>query len=141
MTTSLFKEQKMEQIQKTTLERAIKMLGALPVKFAVVADFGDGKGPQVLGNAEMVDKDFLNPSRTKKKGPDPRFARGERANHIRAHVGDLKVNEVGYVPVNGYDPTQILSQTSSWSVQAWGTGNSTCCHRPDTKTIEILRLG
>ena len=131
----------MELIQKNTLERAVKMLGALSVKFAVVADLGDGKGQQIIGHADIVDKDFLNPKRAKKRSWDRQYPHGQRANHIRQHIGNLQVNEVGHVPVDIYNPMQILSQISSWSVNTWGTGNSTCCHRPETKTIEILRLG
>jgi hypothetical protein len=131
----------MELIQKTTLERAIKMLGALPVKFAVVVDLGDGNGQQVLGDASIVDKHSLKPQKVKSKTNDPRYPHGQRAKHIRSHIASLKVNEVGYVPVDIYEPIKILSQTSSWGVQAWGPGNSTVCYRPENKTIEVLRLG
>lgn len=133
----------MEQIQKTTLERAIKMLGALPIKYAVVADLGDGNGKQVLGNADLVDKEFLKSGKKvkSKKHNDPRYPRGERAGHIKTHLASLQVNEVGYVPVGDYEPYRILSQTSSWGVTTWGRGNTTCTYRPENHTIEVLRLG
>ena len=131
----------MEQIQKTTLERAIKMLGALPVKFAVVVDLGDGNGQQVLGNADLVDKEFLNSGKkAKSKHNDPRYPHGERSGHIRSHIALLQVNEVGYVPVGDYEPNRILSQISSWGVSKWGRGNVTCCYRPETQKVEVLRL-
>ena len=117
----------MKEVQKLSLERAIRLLSILPCKFKVITDDGDEFG-------ELEVKDV--PKRKPLANPYGTFTA-----YIREHVKDggttVKVGDVVQIPLGSWDGETLRRSVSSYFSKAWGAGSHSSCI---TEThVEVFR--
>ena len=116
----------MEQIKQTTLKKAIVLLNAIGVQYAII-DLDGNKH----GNLEIVG--------SRKRKPRS-YAHGELSNYCRTHFKEMQVGDVQTFPTGNY-PIAVMQRTlSSWICKKYGNGAYTTCINKDRKSIEILRI-
>lgn len=126
------KENAMTEIQQTTLDRAIKLLNALPLKYAIRTDDGREFGALPIANPE--------PERATHKRCVS-YPYGALTKGIKHYVESMAVGDVVQIPLAEFDratPAQLQSVAAAVCGTLWGKGSyitgRTSLH------IEVLRL-
>jgi hypothetical protein len=120
----------MLEAHKTTLDKAIKALGALEkgtdVRWSINVD------GETYGNAELAV--FKLSSRTYK------YKRGETRSYYQPFLDKLEVGDITEIPFNGFVPAILTSNIGGTCWKMWGTGSYTVI-RLDTKgVVQVMRL-
>ena len=114
----------MSGIQNVALDRAIKILEALKLKYAI-KDF-DGK---ILGNLEI-----------KKQEKVLKYKRGSPAQYVRPYLQNLQIGETVTVPCGQFDKQTVAQSCSSMAYNLWGKGGATQTCRNGNNSIELIRV-
>jgi hypothetical protein len=117
----------MKDVQKSALDKAIIWLKAAGCTFAIIDADGNKHG----------ELDVKEKKTRKRTSPYPY---GELAAYVSTYLKDLKVGEVGEVPLGKYDRQSIQSSCSSWMCRVFGNGSHTTALDPKRKVIEVLRI-
>ena len=120
----------MSDIQKTTLEKAVKLLNALKVKYAII-DF-DGN---LIGNLEVKQEEI------KRKRSPSKYEHGALANYVRPYLMNLEVGGVAIIPDGDFDVHTLGKSISSTACGLWGNGNATQTTNFSARTVELMRVG
>ena len=116
----------MEQIIKSTISKAIKMLEACNCKFAIIDP--DGK---THGELEVSES---------KKRKSSKYPYGELRKYLTQYLDDMKPGDVAEIPLGKYDFVTLQSSASSTSCVLFGNGSCTTTRNLKNKTIEVLRV-
>ena len=114
----------MSGIQNVALDRAIKLLEALKLEYAI-KNF-DGK---ILGNLEI-----------KKKEKIPKYKRGSASQYVRPFLQNLQIGEIVTVPCGQFDKQTVAQACSSMAYSMWGKGGATQTCRNGNNSIELIRV-
>lgn len=124
----------MNEIQQTTLDRALKLLNALPLKYAIRTDDG-----LTFGSLQVVEPKPPKPEgRHKRKR---QFPYGTVTPIVRRYCGSLEPGGVAQVPIaelEGIDPESLRGTITAWCGHNWGKGNYTTAITAEH--VEVLRL-
>lgn len=115
----------MNSVKKIVLEKAIKQIEALELKYAII-DF-DGN---ILGNLNVE----------KNKRPS-KYGYGLLTQHIRGHVQNLAIGDVAAVPWENFEAEDLSLAIGKFAYNLWGKGNSTYLTIPKHRTVEVIRTG
>lgn len=114
----------MSLIKQQTLKRAIAMLNAIGVSYAIVEEDGTRHG-----ELEVV------PKQNGRKYP-----RGTLSGIVKPYIENMKVGDVVQIPVGDFEPEEIRSAAVSWSCYHWGNQTITTVVNKENNTIEALRI-
>ena len=120
----------MSNIQKTTLEKAVKLLNALKVKYAII-DLNGGHH----GNLE-IQRQPIKALRLK-----PKYEYGSLAKYLRPYLTSLEVGGTTVIPSGPFELPYVARSASSMAHYLWGTGNAKHTIVRKANAVELIRLG
>lgn len=113
----------MENVKKAALKKAMVLLNAIGVSYAII----DANGKK-YGDLEIANKS------------NKKYIHGELTDHIRTNFVELKIGEVGQMPLGKFEINEIQKCLSSYVCKVYGKGTHTTCMSKDRSSIEILRV-
>jgi hypothetical protein len=117
----------MREIQTKVLNKAIAMLQAVGVQYAIVDTNGNKYGTLPIQPAKP------------KRSPHT-YPFGTITKHIKPYIDPLKVGESVAIPIQPFDKGTISSSVSSYCFKLWGKGSHAGTTTKDGKFYEVLRL-
>lgn len=123
----------MTPVQKTALTRAVLILSALPVKFAIVEPNGNQYGTLPIAPPEPA-----KPVRAKRNSSYPY---GTASTLFDEHAKHLAVGEVAIFPhdmLPKYSRKKFVSAVTAWAHRQWGAGSYISTFTGDN--VELLRV-
>ena len=120
----------MNDIQKKTFGRAIKMLDALKLKYAII----DLDGHRI-GELEVKEEP------TRRKRSANKYEHGAMANYLRPYIHSVEGGGIAIIPSGQFEISDLAKSSSSMACTLWGNGNATQSVVKQSNTIELMRLG
>jgi len=94
-------------------------------------------------HAQFNGKDYVNGELTtpkKKRASYKTNTYGERAEHYKPLIENMKAGDVVDVPFANFEPNDLQSSICAYAVMQWGTKSYTTSVNKKTKVVEVLRL-
>jgi hypothetical protein len=117
----------MSMIQQQTLKKAIVLLEAIGVSYAVIDQEGNKHGKLEVVEAKA--------KRAKSKHP-----RGYMSDYAESQIGHLKVGDIVEVDVEKLGKEGTRGAITAWACNNWGNGKITTAFNKQTNKIEVLRI-
>jgi hypothetical protein len=114
----------MSELRQIAIQRALKALGNMGCKFAVI----DVEGNK-YGELEVTEI---------KKRRASVHEHGSLTKHIKPYLTPMNPGDVVVIPIDSFEPKSLSSALSSYAHSLWGKGSSTYCRRDNT--FELLRI-
>jgi len=86
---------------------------------------------------EYVHGELTTPKRKRARNSD---AYGERADHYKPLIENMKAGDVIDVPFAHFNPNELQSSICAYAVGNWGTKSFTTSVNKKTRVVEVLRL-
>jgi hypothetical protein len=110
------------------INKAVNLLKAANAEYSIIGP--DGK---VYGEVAFQRK-------KKKYTNDKRYEYGERTEHVRRYVDDLKCGEVVDVPFGRYEGKAVRGSLNAYLGKLFGAGSVTTSIDHKKKVIQVLRI-
>jgi hypothetical protein len=94
-------------------------------------------------HAQFNGKDYVNGELVevkKKRSSYKTNTYGERAEHYKPLIENMKAGDVVDVPFAHFEPNELQSSICAYAVLNWGTKACTTSMNKKTKAVEVLRL-
>jgi len=114
-------------VQKNLLAKAINMLDALGVEYAIITDEGN------FGTLEVV-------TEKQKRKKSSMYPYGAVREYIRPFLQNLKTGEVAIIPKGDFDLDSVGSNAAAYACTNWGKGTHTAHKNVKDQTFELMRL-
>lgn len=114
----------MDGVKKIVLDKVIKQIEALELKYAII-DF-DGN---ILGN--------LNIEKNKRVS---KYGYGLLTNYVREYLQSLAIGDVAVVPWANFDAYDLSQAIAKFSYTKWGKGSFNYVTVKENQTVELLRV-
>jgi len=120
----------MNDIQKKTLKEAIKLLGVLKVKYAILDLEGVYHGDLEIKREPI-----------KAKRLPRNYAYGALSGYLRPYVATLQIGDTAVIPHGPFALEHVARSTSSMVHRLWGMGNSRLTLVREANSVEVIRVG
>lgn len=120
----------MLEIQKSTLNKAIKLLNSIDVKYAILV------GEEKHGTLEVL----LEKKPTGTRSFSFKYGRGTILNYVKHYIDNLKVGDTACIPADYYELEAVSNIASSYAHKLFGKGGHASHRNKATNMCEILRL-
>jgi hypothetical protein len=117
----------MEQVKINTLNKAIQMLNAIGVQYAVIDFDGNHHGE-------------LQVEKPKKRKTTLDQKWGEISEHIKPFIEGIRPGEVRTFTCGKFPPETVRSTTSSILIRWFGKSTYTTAVKRETNELEVLRI-
>jgi hypothetical protein len=115
----------MSGVKQQTLARALSMLNALGVTYAVIEENGTKHGT-------------LEVSESRKR--NVKYSHGELSSYASKYISNMSVGDIQEIPFGKYEGEEVRSSAVSWCCYHWGNGTVTTATVKDRKVVEVLRI-
>jgi hypothetical protein len=122
----------MLEIQRMTLNKAIKLLNSIGVEYAILA------GEEKHGTLEIVKK--KTKGRNKSRAYSYKYERGALRDYVRKYIEPLKVGEVTYIPKGNFELNEVSTAAASLAHFVFGKGSHVGRTDNEKQVFEVLRL-
>lgn len=122
----------MLEIQRSTLNKAIRLLNSIGVEYAILA------GEEKLGTLEIANK--KQKGKNKSRSYSNKYGRGALREYVKPYIDSLKVGDVACIPIGDFDFTAIATASASYAHQLFGKGGHTGRTDYQKRVFEIMRL-
>ena len=113
-------------VNEIALDRALKLLDAAGVQYAVI-----GFNGTKYGTLEIAPP---------KKKRALRYAYGEFRDYFMPYLRDIKPGDSVKIPFGKYEVEELRGPVSSWCTNNWGKGNTITSIDRKAGHVEVLRV-
>lgn len=115
-------------VNQIALDRALKLLDAAGVQYAVIGFDGDKYGTLEIASPKPAKKKIF------------RHQHGEFRDYFKPYIKDLSLGDSVKIPFGKYEAEELRGPLSSWCSTHWGAGSTITSIDRKAGHVEVLRV-